>query len=48
MRLEKAGVAGMISSRNKLSGFPNPYAADNGGGYNCSVDAAAKQTDEHA
>lgn len=27
LRLEKAGVAGMISSRNKLSGFPNPLAA---------------------
>ena len=25
MRLEKAGVAGMISSRTKLSGFPNPF-----------------------
>src|SRR3569833_199911 len=24
MRLEKAGVAGMISSRTKISGFPNP------------------------
>ena len=34
MRLEKAGVAGMISSRNKLSGFTNPFAsaADAGGG----------------
>lgn len=31
MRLEKAGVAGMISSRNKLSGFANPFAAANGG-----------------
>jgi D-alanyl-D-alanine carboxypeptidase len=32
-RLEKAGVAGMISSRPKLSGFPDPYAAngDRGG-----------------
>jgi len=26
MRLEKAGVVGMISSRNKLSGFTNPFA----------------------
>ncbi len=26
MRLEKAGVAGMITSRTKLSGFPNPFA----------------------
>ncbi len=26
MRLEKAGVAGMISSRTKLSGFANPFA----------------------
>jgi hypothetical protein len=32
MRLEKAGVAGMISSRPKLSGFPNPLAPDAGGG----------------
>ena len=31
MRLEKAGVAGMISSRNKLSGFGNPFAAPGGG-----------------
>ncbi len=31
MRLEKAGVAGMISSRNKLSAFPNPFQADGGG-----------------
>lgn len=31
-RLEKAGVAGMISSRNKLSGFSNPFAAAQGGG----------------
>ncbi|MDB4877908.1 MAG: peptidase family protein [Gemmatimonadetes bacterium] len=30
-RLEKAGVAGMISSRTKLSGFPNPSGADAGG-----------------
>ena len=26
-RLEKAGVVGMISSRNKLSGFANPFGA---------------------
>ena len=26
MRLEKAGVVGIISSRNKLSGFANPFA----------------------
>src|SRR3954468_3416038 len=26
MRLEKAGVAGMITSRTKLAGFPNPFA----------------------
>ena len=32
MRLEKAGVAGMISSRNKLSGFTNPFVAAGGGG----------------
>jgi hypothetical protein len=32
MRLEKAGVAGMISSRPKQSGFPNPYAENAGGG----------------
>ena len=32
MRLEKAGVAGMISSRNKLSAFPNPFAANDGRG----------------
>ncbi|MEP6620295.1 MAG: M20/M25/M40 family metallo-hydrolase [bacterium] len=31
MRLEKAGVAGMISSRNKLSGFNNPFAAAGAG-----------------
>jgi len=30
-RLEKAGVAGMITSRTKLSGFPNPFG-DAGGG----------------
>jgi hypothetical protein len=30
-RLEKAGVVGMISSRNKLSGFSNPFAAAGGG-----------------
>jgi len=32
MRLEKAGVGGMISSRTKFSGFPNPYADNAGGG----------------
>lgn len=32
MRLEKAGVAGMISSRNKLSGFINPFAPAGGAG----------------
>ena len=32
LRLEKAGVVGMISSRNKLSGFANPFAAVGGGG----------------
>ncbi len=32
MRLEKAGVAGMISSRNKLAGFANPFAATAPGG----------------
>ena len=32
MRLEKAGVAGMITSRTKFSGFPNPFAADGGAG----------------
>jgi len=31
MRLEKAGVAGMISSRTKLSGFGNPFAQPGGG-----------------
>ncbi len=31
MRLEKAGIVGMISSRNKLSGFANPFAAQGGG-----------------
>ncbi len=31
LRLEKAGVAGMISSRNKLSGFNNPFASAGGG-----------------
>jgi Predicted aminopeptidases len=31
MRLEKAGVAGMISSRPKLSGFENPFASAGGG-----------------
>ena len=30
MRLEKAGVAGMITSRNKLSGFSNPFAQQGG------------------
>ncbi len=32
MRLEKAGIAGMISSRPKQSGFPNPLAAPDAGG----------------
>ena len=32
MRLEKAGVAGMITSRNKLSGFTNPFAPAGGAG----------------
>jgi hypothetical protein len=32
MRLEKAGVAGMITSRTKLSGFANPFAQAGGGG----------------
>jgi carboxypeptidase Q len=32
IRLEKAGVAGMISSRTKLSGFPNPFANGNAAG----------------
>jgi carboxypeptidase Q len=32
MRLEKAGVAGMISSRTKLSGFPNPLIPAGAGG----------------
>ena len=43
MRLEKAGVAGMISSRNKLSGFTTPFApaADAGGGAVVVVRAAA-------
>lgn len=31
-RLEKAGVVGMISSRNKLSGFNNPFAPAAGAG----------------
>ena len=31
-RLEKAGVVGIISSRNKLSGFANPFAAAAAGG----------------
>ena len=31
MRLEKAGVAGVISSRTKLSGFDNPFAPAAGG-----------------
>ena len=30
-RLEKAGVAGMITSRTKLSGFPNPFGDAAGG-----------------
>jgi hypothetical protein len=32
MRLEKAGVVGMISSRNKLSGFTDPFAPAGGAG----------------
>ncbi len=32
VRLEKAGVAGMITSRLKLGGFPNPFAPPAGGG----------------
>src|SRR5262245_60849514 len=32
MRLEKAGVAGMISSRTKLSGFANPFQQQAGAG----------------
>jgi hypothetical protein len=32
MRLEQAGVAGMISSRPKLSGFSNPFAPQGQGG----------------
>ena len=32
MRLEKAGVAGMITSRTKLGGFANPFAPANGRG----------------
>jgi hypothetical protein len=32
MRLEKAGVAGMITSRPKQSGFANPFAAAGAGG----------------
>ena len=31
MRLEKAGVVGMITSRTKLGGFPNPFAQPGGG-----------------
>jgi len=30
LRLEKAGVAGVITSRNKLSGFSNPFAPPGG------------------
>jgi len=30
VRLEKAGVAGMLTSRNKLSGFSNPFAPPGG------------------
>src|SRR6185295_6886352 len=30
-RLEKAGIAGTITSRTKLSGFNNPFAAAGGG-----------------
>jgi hypothetical protein len=33
MRLEKAGVAGMITSRTKLSGFENPFAAAGRGAF---------------
>ena len=32
LRLEKAGVAGLITSRPKLSGFPNPFATTTPGG----------------
>lgn len=31
LRLEKAGVVGMLASRNKLSGFSNPFAQAGGG-----------------
>ncbi|MEO7521756.1 MAG: M20/M25/M40 family metallo-hydrolase, partial [Gemmatimonas sp.] len=31
MRLEKAGVVGVLTSRNKLSGFNNPFAQAGGG-----------------
>ena len=33
MRLEQAGVAGMITSRNKLSGFTNPFTPAGNGGF---------------
>lgn len=32
MRLEKAGVVGMISSRPKFSGWPNPFTGQGAGG----------------
>jgi hypothetical protein len=32
LRLEKAGVAGMIASRPKLGGFPNPFAPQGAAG----------------
>jgi hypothetical protein len=32
VRLEKAGVAGMITSRTKFAGFPNPLVANDGRG----------------
>lgn len=31
IRLEQAGVAGVVSSRNKLSGFANPFGGPTGG-----------------
>ena len=43
MRLEKAGVAGLISSRNKLAGFANPFAVPGGPGAG-SVGGRASQT----
>jgi hypothetical protein len=33
IRLEKAGVVGMLTSRLKIGGFPNPFAAPGGGGF---------------